>query len=81
VEWKEANGKLSLQTEVPEGVEAEVVLDRAPGRQQVLSHAGTSTDLHDLEAVAARGLLVEPDAVRIRVPGGSHTFELTDLPA
>ena len=81
VEWQKANGKLSLRTEVPEGIEAEIVLDRTPDRQQVLSHDGSSTDLRDPAAVAVAGLLVESDAVRLRVQAGSHTFELTDLPA
>ena len=81
VEWQKTNGKLSLQTEVPEGIEAEIVLDRSPDSRQTFSHAGMSTDLQDIEAVAAAGLVVEPGAARLRVQGGSHTFELTDLPA
>jgi hypothetical protein len=81
VEWEQSNGKLSLQTEVPEGVEAQVVLDRSPGRRQALSHDGTTTDLTDMEAVAAAGLSVEPCALHVRVHSGNHTFELAGLPA
>ena len=81
MEWRRTKGKLALETEVPEGIEAEVVLDRRPDSRQTFSHAGMSTDLKDMEAVAAAGLSVEPDTVRVRVQGGSHTFELTDLTA
>ena len=81
VEWERANGALRLKTEVPEGIEAEVVVDRGPDRPQTLTHNGTTTDLQDPAAVAAAGLSFEPGAVHIRVHGGSHTWELTDLPA
>jgi hypothetical protein len=78
VEWRKQNGTLRLETDVPEGIEAETVLDRSPGRCQSVSHNGASTDLQDVEAVEAAGLLLEPDAVHIRVGAGSHTFELRD---
>ncbi len=81
MEWKKTNGQLVLETEVPEGIEAEVVLDLSPGGRQTFTHAGMRTDLQDHEATATVGLLVEDDAVRYRVQGGSHTVEVNDLSA
>ncbi len=76
VEWQQAGDMLRLQTEVPDNVHAEVVLDRDPDRQLVLGHNGVNTDLRDPAAVASSDLVLAPDAVRIHIRGGSHTFEL-----
>ena len=77
VEWKKENGSLALTTEIPEGVQAEVVLDRDPQARQALTHNGARVDMEELHALAQAGVTVEPAAIRIGVVAGRHTIELS----
>ena len=79
VEWERADGKLSLRVEVPDGIEAEVVLDRDPRQRQTLSHDGVEVGLDETERAAQFGVAVESALVRIRAAAGTHRFELSDV--
>ncbi len=76
VRWQRTSDGQSLTVNVPRGVEAEVVLDRAVDRRETLTYRGGATALDDARAVATAGLNVSDGAVRTTVRSGTHTFEL-----
>jgi hypothetical protein len=75
VEWKREAGKLNLATEIPEGIEAEVVLDRDPTKAQTLTHNGTKITLKTIEKSSKSGVKLDAKQVRLVVEGGAHSIE------
>ena len=70
---------MRLETQVPEGIRAEVVLDRDPDKRPTLSHNGVDLDLSDPQRSAQSGVSVEPKLVRVRITSGTHVMELGNL--
>jgi len=59
VEWRKESGKFSMKTDIPEGIEAEVVLDRDPAKPQTLRHNQAQFTLQRLEKSPGGGIEVE----------------------
>ncbi len=76
VECRRGGEHTRLEIEIPQGVEAEVVLDRQPGRDAVLVHNGRTVDLRDSGAAAEQGVTVATATVHVRAGAGTHALHL-----
>ena len=76
VRWRCTADGQALEVDVPRGVEAEVVIERAVDRGETLVYRDSETPLEDTAAVAAAGFQVTAAEVRTTVRTGTHAFEL-----
>lgn len=78
MECRKERGKLILDTKVPKGVEAELVLDRDPQLKQTLTHNGVRLNLDSKrQKTHENGMVLEPSEIHLQVHGGNHTVELS----
>src|SRR5207249_3485652 len=78
VECRKEGGKLILNTKIPKGVNAELVLGRDPQQKQTLTHNGVRMNLDSKGQKLHRiGMVLEPGEIQLQVQGGTHTVELT----
>jgi hypothetical protein len=73
VDWKKDGTRISLEVELPNELEAELVLPRKDSKDVRLVHNGKQVDLG---RGARTGLLISEKTVAIRVAGGKHRLEL-----
>ncbi len=80
IAWNRAGGRMRLTAQVPQTVEAELILDRTSPSHTYLRHNETVIDLGDVQRSAALGITVRADAIQCRLSGGRHTFEVAAAP-
>jgi len=71
--WERADTGLVLTAELPDGVTADLVLDRDPTHRQSLL---VDDQFHDLQSPGA-GVQVSPKTVSVRLPVGTYRVELS----
>ena len=70
----------ALTVDIPPGIEAEIVLERAVDRREMLVYRQSETPLDDEEALVAAGFVATDADVRTTVRCGSHDFGLRAAP-
>jgi len=77
VEWKKEGGRFTLNSQIPNGIEAELVFDRDWQQKQSITHNGVRLNLDAKKAKPHQTRVVlKPDEIRLAVQGGRHTVEL-----
>jgi hypothetical protein len=79
VAWTKENGTLSLDVQIPEGVEAEVVLERDPEARQTILHNGVPLKLGERQGTPEPGVTVAPELVRLPASSGAQAFVLSPV--
>jgi hypothetical protein len=72
VEWRRANGVLTLEVVLPKGVDAEIVLDTVPGKAPAVTH-------NQGRISPRNGLRTEKNQVGLRIGAGSHTIQRSGI--
>ena len=75
VRWQRRDAALTLQADLPDGLEAEVVLPRDATADLRLTRDGSTTAI-PADAAAAEGVELSPSSLTLRLTGGTHRMEL-----
>ena len=79
VRWQRRDGTLTLQVDLPDGLDTEVVLPRDAGTDLRLTRDGTTTAI-PADAAAVEGVELSPASLTLRLTGGTHRMELAPAP-
>ena len=75
VRWQHRDAALTVQVELPDGLETEVVLPRDAGTDLRLTLDDSTTAI-PAGAGTADGVELSPSSVTMRLTGGTHRIEL-----
>ena len=79
VRWQRRDAALTLQVDLPDGLDTEVVLPRDAGSDLRLTRDGSSTAI-PADAATAEGVELSATSVTLRLTGGVHRIELSPAP-